>query len=94
MQGKNELTLCEAELLVAVQEYLHKRLGSYTPKAVNISNKNYAYTITLEGLWGVVQDYTAAQPKGLPYACAVCGITGVGGVVCTNPRCPTKVTAT
>jgi len=117
MQGKNELHLCEAELVVAVQEYLHKRWGYYTPKVVGIGYNNHTYKVSLEGLWGVVEDTVAAKPdpcpqcvpgaicrtpscgrakqaaQGLPYACPVCGITGVGGVVCTNYRCPTKVSS-
>ena len=33
MKGNNTLTICMAELLVAIQEYLDKRMGEYAPKA-------------------------------------------------------------
>lgn len=36
MKGTNELHLCKAEMLVALQEYLDKRLGPYAPQAVNV----------------------------------------------------------
>ena len=93
MQGKNELHLCEAELVVAVQEYLHKRWGYYTPKVVAVGYNSHTYKVLLEGLWS---DTEAAKPAagGLLYACPVCGITGVSGVICNNLRCPTGITAT
>lgn len=52
MKGKNELVLCTAEMLVAVQEYLDKRMGDYAPLATDvIPNKDYAsntFNIKLE----------------------------------------------
>ena len=91
MQGKNELHLCEAELVVAVQEYLHKRWGQYTPKVIGVTYNNHTYRVLLEGVYSL--EPVPSKTTGLPFACPVCGITGVGGVVCNNSRCPTKVTS-
>lgn len=40
MQGRNELHLCGAEMAVAVQEYLNKRMGQYAPKVAYITFSN------------------------------------------------------
>jgi len=31
MIGSNELLLCEAEMMVVIQEYLDKRISAYAP---------------------------------------------------------------
>lgn len=50
MQGSNQLTLCMSELLVAVQEYLDKRMTTYAPKAVhvNVDRNDSTFTINLK----------------------------------------------
>jgi hypothetical protein len=37
MNGQNELHLCTAEMLVAIQEYLNKRMLSYAPTAAYVT---------------------------------------------------------
>ena len=36
MKGNNTLTLCGAEMAVAVQEYLDKRMTVYAPEVTNV----------------------------------------------------------
>ena len=36
MIGSNELLLCEAEMMVAIQEYLDKRMGEYAPEVQSV----------------------------------------------------------
>lgn len=36
LKGNNYLELCTVEILVAIQEYLDRRMGFYAPKAANI----------------------------------------------------------
>lgn len=51
MIGKNKLVLCQAEMLVAIQEYLDKRMTVYAPKAFTVEeNKSeYSFVISIEG---------------------------------------------
>lgn len=95
MQGKNELHLCEAELVVAVQEYLLKRWGAYTPKAIGITYNNHTYRVTLEGMFGVVaSDPNAAKSDPCPQCIpggvcrtASCGRAKLQGMLYACPVC-------
>jgi hypothetical protein len=40
MNGRNELHLCTAEMMVAVQEYLNKRMAAYAPAVTGIRAKD------------------------------------------------------
>jgi hypothetical protein len=49
MQGNNTLVLCMAEMIVAMQEYIDKRLGEHAPKVVNIKFSSVAdWTFAIE----------------------------------------------
>lgn len=50
MIGCNKLELCAAELLVAIQEYLDKRMGDYAPKASDVKQERVGgvFVITLK----------------------------------------------
>ena len=37
MNGHNELHLCPAEMVVAMQEYLNKRMTSYAPTVAHVT---------------------------------------------------------
>ena len=37
MLGNNQLHLCIAEMMVAVQEYLDKRMTTYAPKVTDVT---------------------------------------------------------
>lgn len=37
MKGRNELHLCEAEMIVALQEYLVKRMAAFAPIVTGVS---------------------------------------------------------
>lgn len=37
MKGSNELRLCTAEMIVAVQEYIDKRMMTYAPSVDTVS---------------------------------------------------------
>ena len=39
MIGNNKLELCEAELMVALQEYLDKRMCTWAPKVAGVSHE-------------------------------------------------------
>lgn len=92
MRGNNILQLCTAELLVAVQEYLDKRMRNYAPLAYDIQARDGTFYILLK-----------EQPKQEMEAdpCPQC-IEGTGpqciegtdpcpqcieGVVCRTPTC-------
>ena len=40
MKGRNELHLCAAEMMVAVQEYLQKRMTVFAPTVIGIRAEN------------------------------------------------------
>ena len=49
MQGNNTLVLCMAEMIVAMQEYIDKRLGEHAPKVTNIKFSSVAdWTFSIE----------------------------------------------
>lgn len=50
MIGVNKLELCKLELLVAIQEYLDKRLTTYAPVAIDFTTKetNFSFVITVK----------------------------------------------
>ena len=48
MIGNNKLELCEAEMMVALQEYIDKRFGNYAPKVVGVSQDKSSRTFTIE----------------------------------------------
>jgi hypothetical protein len=69
MIGRNELKLCAAEMLVALQEYIDKRWGAYSPKAIDVQHNKDMYTITLEGKSGTVPispPLMPAYPRSMP----------------------------
>ena len=47
MIGVNKLELCEAELMVALQEYLDKRMGEYAPKVDGVAQDKAAGTFNI-----------------------------------------------
>ena len=46
MNGTNELHLCTAEMMVAVQEYLNKRMSVYAPKVDDVRTTNMGSRMT------------------------------------------------
>ena len=49
MKGNNELILNEATMIVAVQEYINKRITVETPLVTGIRFRNDVFTVGLEG---------------------------------------------
>lgn len=47
MKGNNELVLNEATMIVAIQEYINKRITLDTPKVLGIKARNDVFTISL-----------------------------------------------
>ncbi len=47
MIGNNKLELCEAELMVALQEYLDKRMCTWAPKVAGVSQDKSSGTFTI-----------------------------------------------
>lgn len=47
MIGSNELHLCKAEMMVALQEYLDKRMGPYAPEVFGIGERDGTFRIIL-----------------------------------------------
>lgn len=47
MIGNNELRLCQAEMLIALQEYLDKRMGEYAPKVSNVEERDASFRVSL-----------------------------------------------
>ena len=47
MIGSNELHLCKAEMMVAVQEYLDKRMGPYAPEVFDIGERGGTFRVVL-----------------------------------------------
>jgi len=82
MIGRNELKLCAAEMLVALQEYLDKRWGAYSSKAIDVQYHNHMYTITLEGESGTVPVSPPLMPV-YPDPCPWC----VPGTMCSHVNC-------
>ena len=82
MNGKNELRLCALEMLVALQEYVDKRLGSYAPKVNDVQFKDGWYTLVLQGNSTLL--YTGPL-KGVAYTdpCPQCE----PGAVCNTTSC-------
>ena len=74
MKGNNELHLCIAEMLVAVQEYLNKRMGLYAPVAKDIGYESHTFKIRLAEK--EIQEMEADP-------CPQC----IKGAVCRNPTC-------
>lgn len=74
MRGNNVLQLCTAELLVAVQEYLNKRMCNYAPLASDIQARDGTFYISLK-----------EQPKQEMEAdpCPQC----IRGATCRTPSC-------
>lgn len=97
MKGKNELHLCELEMVTAVQEYLKRRWSHDTPKVVGVTFASSTYRVLFDGIVDtepVKYVGTAYNEKHAPWkGCAVCGASGVRGYVCARSDCPTKVTA-
>lgn len=48
MIGNNKLELCEAEMMVALQEYLDKRMRTFAPKVVGVSQDKSSGVFTIE----------------------------------------------
>ena len=47
MIGTNKLILCPAEMCVAVQEYIDKRMGKYAPQVESVSYSNSSFEVLL-----------------------------------------------
>ena len=47
MIGRNQITLCLAEAIVAFQEYLDKRMGDYAPRVDALKMSTTDSTISL-----------------------------------------------
>ena len=48
MNGSNQLILCQAELMVALQEYLDKRMGNYAPAVVGVCENKAEYNFVVD----------------------------------------------
>jgi hypothetical protein len=48
MKGNNSLILCMAEMKIAMQEYLNKRLGAYAPEVRNIKVNVSEHTFEIQ----------------------------------------------
>lgn len=48
MRGSNTLVLCMAEMKVAVQEYIDKRLGEFAPRVNTIKADQASWTFSVE----------------------------------------------
>jgi hypothetical protein len=51
MKGNNTLILCMAEMKVALQEYIDKRLGEHAPEVAHIKGSNagdWSFTVDLK----------------------------------------------
>ena len=86
MNGKNELRLCALEMLVALQEYVDKRWGTYAPKVTDVQFRDHNYIFCLEGKSPTASLLQTGPLKGVAYTdpcpqCepgAACNTTGCG----------------
>ena len=76
MRGNNILQLCTAELLVAVQEYLDKRMRNYAPLANDIQAREGSFYILLK-------EQPTQEQESEADPCPQC----IRGAVCRTPSC-------
>lgn len=74
MRGNNVLQICTTELLVAVQEYLDKRMRNYAPLAYDIQARDGTFYISLK-------EQPTQESEADP--CPQC----IRGAVCRTPSC-------